>query len=126
MKHKTFVIPGRTPSKKNSRTIFVRHGRIENVPSKSYAKWHKISGYRMIEQGSLRFKAKIIFGIEIIFYFPDKRRSDLTNKAESVMDLLVDCRVIPDDSWQIVSSLTLYAMGVDKKNPRAEVNIRYA
>lgn len=49
--------------------------------------------------------------------------ADLTNKAESVMDLLVDCGIIVDDSWQVVEKLTLRIGGIDKKNPRVVVEI---
>lgn len=124
MNHKTFILLGRIPSKKNSRVTQKSTGRT--FPSKNHKEWHSLASNQLIAQGSLDIKIKVVLGIEIIFYFPDKRRSDLTNKAESIMDLLVDCRVITDDSWQVVSSLTLYAMGIDRKNPRAEVTIKYA
>lgn len=62
--------------------------------------------------------------IQIEFWMPDNRRADLTNKAESVMDLLVDLKIITDDSWQCVPSLTLQSKGIDKINPRAEIWIR--
>ena len=52
---------------------------------------------------------------------PDNRRADLTNKAESIMDLLVDCKVIVDDSWQEVPRLLLNCGGVDQKNPRVDI-----
>ena len=52
---------------------------------------------------------------------PDKRKTDLTNKAESVMDLLVDCGVIEDDSWQFVPKLYLSCLGTDKEKPGATI-----
>jgi Holliday junction resolvase RusA-like endonuclease len=39
--------------------------------------------------------------VKIQFMIRDNRRRDLTNMAESVMDLLVDYGVIADDRWQI-------------------------
>jgi len=126
MKHKTFILLGRIVPKKNSRMIFVRGGRIVNIPSKKYQEWHKLASDQLIYQGSLQIKIKVVVGIDIIFYFPDDRKKDMSNAAESIMDLLVDCKVIKDDCWQVVNSLTLYAMRIDRKNPRAEVTIRYA
>jgi Holliday junction resolvase RusA-like endonuclease len=54
---------------------------------------------------------------------PDNRRTDLSNKAESIMDLLVDNGILEDDCWQIVPILALQGMKVDKENPRAEIFI---
>lgn len=125
MLHKTFMIPGRIPSKKNSRNIFVKGGRIQNTPSSKYEKWHKMAGYRLLVQGSLQVKINVVLGIDVVFYFPDNRKKDMSNAAESIMDLLVDSRIIKDDSWQHVNSLFLYAMGIDRKNPRAEITIKY-
>lgn len=68
------------------------------------------------------FKNKISH-IDIYFWWPDNRKSDLSNKAESIMDLLVDCKIILDDSWQEVPELLLKSAGIDRKNPRAEVEI---
>lgn len=61
--------------------------------------------------------------IELIFYAKDKRLFDLSNKAESIMDLLVDAGVIEDDNYSFVPELNLKFGGQDKNNPRCEVNI---
>jgi Holliday junction resolvase RusA-like endonuclease len=41
----------------------------------------------------------------------DNRRRDLTNMAESVMDLLVDYGVIADDRWQICRMIGMVGFG---------------
>lgn len=84
-----------------------------------------MAGYRLLVQGSLQVKINVVLGIDVVFYFPDNRKKDMSNAAESIMDLLVDSRIIKDDSWQHVNSLFLYAMGIDRKNPRAEITIKY-
>lgn len=89
-------VAGRVPSKKNSR-IATRSGR--NFPSKAYSDWHRSASIAL--RGAPSFSKCGVF-IEIIF--PDKRRADVTNKAESVLDLLVDRGIIPDDSWQVIGS----------------------
>ncbi|MCK4521393.1 MAG: hypothetical protein KAU20_02380 [Nanoarchaeota archaeon] len=45
--------------------------------------------------------------IKINFFFPDLKVADLTNKADSVMDLLVDFGIIKDDSWLVCPELHL-------------------
>ena len=62
-------------------------------------------------------------GIEMMFYFPDKRRADLTNKAESIMDLLVDAGIIEDDNANVCPEVLLRFGGVDRERPRVEVSL---
>ena len=62
-------------------------------------------------------------GVQIEFYFLDKRGRDLTNMAESIMDLLVDCQILVDDKWQCTGPVHLIPCGIDKINPRAEVTL---
>lgn len=92
-----------------------------NIPSKAYALWHtdaltQLDSYRggIIDD---------VERVELFFYAPDRRSSDLTNKAESVMDLLVDKGVLEDDNWWLVSKIELNFMGVDKLDPRCEISI---
>lgn len=59
----------------------------------------------------------------IEFYLPDARKTDLTNKAESIMDLLVDNGIIEDDNCHVVPFISLYYFGIDRVNPRAEIKI---
>jgi crossover junction endodeoxyribonuclease RusA len=59
------------------------------------------------------------------WYMPDNIKADLTNKAESVMDLLVDCKVIDDDCWQVIPRIMLDCRGIDKEKPRVVVWIKY-
>jgi len=115
------VVNGRIPSKKNSRNLFVRGGRLMNIPSKDYADWHKTSSLQILE-----FKNHTIENVDFIeleFYAPDRRGADLTNKAESIMDLLVDNGILEDDNWWIVNKLTLSLKGLSKLDPRCEIFI---
>jgi Endodeoxyribonuclease RusA. len=114
-------IKGRVPSKKNSRVCFVRGGKMMNIPSKKYTEWHKdaIAQLASYDRGLLEDIVKVTLSI----WAPDKRASDLTNKAESIMDLLVDHKIIADDNWWLVSKIELIFMGVDRPNPRCEVYI---
>lgn len=61
--------------------------------------------------------------VEITLYPKTKRRQDLTNRAESVMDTLVDAVIIADDDITHINKLTLLFGGYDKENPRVEIAI---
>jgi Holliday junction resolvase RusA-like endonuclease len=61
--------------------------------------------------------------IVIQIWAGDKRASDLTNKAESIMDLLVDAGILSDDNWFVVPNVELIFAGVDPKKPRAVIKI---
>ncbi len=108
------LIQGRIPSKKNSR-ITTRTGR--SFPSKEYTAWHKNASIQLIGQEKIPTGSYLV----LKFYMPDNRKCDLTNKAESIMDCLVDNHLLEDDSWQIIPNLTLSFQGVDKNNPRCEI-----
>lgn len=112
-------ISGRTPSKKNSR-INTRSGR--SFPSTKYKEWNENALWQLKAQKPTK-------GIErceahLIFHMPDRRRADLTNKAESVFDTLVDAGILVDDSWQVVTPITLHGF-YDKENPGVEVILKY-
>lgn len=111
------VILGRIPSKKNSR-INTRSGM--SFPSSKYTAWHKDASTQLSIQKIEPFKTGQ--GVNLTFYMPDNRRTDLTNKAESVMDLLVDNGILDDDSWQITGTVGLFCQGIDKENPRVEIS----
>lgn len=64
-----------------------------------------------------------IEAIDMIFYPSTRRRADLDNKATGVLDLLVDCQIIPDDSWWVIPKFTLMLGGLDRTNPRVEITI---
>jgi hypothetical protein len=123
LKEIELCITGRVPSKKNSRNIFFRRGRMMNIPSPKYTAWHKEAS----KQIPKRVKLKLAHVDEVVieFYAPDRRATDLTNKAESIMDLLVDCDVLEDDNWYIVKKVILIFRGVDRLKPRALVHIIY-
>jgi len=102
---------GRVPSKKNSKIVNRKTGRI--FPSKSFSEWHESQYNDLIAQNIGQVQG--VRWVKIDFIFGDKRRCDLTNKAESIMDLLVDCGILEDDSWSVVPMLILcgdYSKGV--------------
>lgn len=115
-----FTILGRVPSKKNSKQIFARQGRIIAIPSAKHKEWHTDASKQILGTYKKGIKAADIF---ITLYAPDARKGDLTNKAESVMDLLVDNGVLEDDNWFVCGDVRLKFGGIDKENPRVDIKI---
>lgn len=108
------IIYGSCPSKKNSR-INTRSGR--SFPSSKYTAWHKeasaqVAGCKQIPNGST---------LTISFIAGDKRKFDLTNKAESIMDMFVDNGILEDDNYSIIPTLILKYGGYEKDKPRVEI-----
>ncbi len=91
-------------------------------PSKDFVAWHKDAVQQVTRGAGMPYER---CSVEITIYAPDRRASDLTNKAESIMDLLVDTGVVSDDNWFVCDPILLKFGGVDKTNPRAEIIIDY-
>lgn len=110
------TIYGSTPSKKNSKIMVCRGKFPILLPSSKYVTWHKdallqLTGKKKIDS----------MGLTLTFYAPDNRKFDLSNKAESIMDTLVDAGLIEDDNYSIISDLHLKFGGVDKGQARCEI-----
>lgn len=122
-----FSITGRIPSKKNSKDISIVSGgkrldgskkkRVQVRSSKGYNLWHRqaMKQLRDMRVPKARIDRGGIHLTWLKIYFPDKREADLTNKAESVMDLLVDYGLLGRDDWMTTGRLVLdpvYRKGV--------------
>lgn len=89
-------------------------------PSAAYVQWNKDASRQIVGRPAKPYpRARVT----ITIFGQTRRASDLTNKAESVMDLLVENRVLEDDDWNCVPEVHLLFGGVEPKNPRAEVFI---
>lgn len=111
-----FSLSGRIPSKKNSR-ITTKSGR--SFPSKAYSAWHKDAMAQLMFLGIGKDGIEKC-SVELHIRFPDLRRADLTNKAESVMDLLVDYGLLADDNWKVVGRVVLSG-DLDRENPGVDI-----
>lgn len=101
--------------------IFVRNGKMVNLPQKRYQEWHKYASETLKNAPRLNENIKAVL---LRIYGENRRKFDLTNKAESIMDLLVDCGILLDDNYEVVPNLTLIYGGVSKENPRCEIEIK--
>lgn len=117
----TLTLPGRVPSKKNSKRIVQVGGRPRLISSAAYLAWHE---EQMLRIRAHRPKKPIASAhVAITFFAENRRRFDLSNAAESVMDLLVDAGFLADDSWVVVPELLVRFGGVTSRHARAEVTL---
>lgn len=115
-------LPFDTPSKKNSRVTDTRTGRT--FPNKKFNDWHKkaamwvMAKYPRLE----RFGADTPVTVKMSFTYGTMRRCDSDNKVSSILDLLVDLRVIADDNWTIVRRIEV-ENSYKKDSPSCTVEI---
>lgn len=115
------TVYGNVPSKKNSKRRIFRGGKPFMIPSEAHEAWHRDAIGQLLKNSHLyvKYNGEVI---ELRFFPQGKHKGDLTNKAESVMDLLVDAGWLEDDNWFVASRINLRFGGVDKDNPRVEIN----
>lgn len=63
--------------------------------------------------------------VKAVFYMPTRRRVDLVNLQEALLDILVKYRVLDDDNSNIVRSMDGSTVKYDKDHPRTEVSITW-
>jgi hypothetical protein len=92
------------------------------ISSEAFLAWHEEQMFRIRRY---RPKKPIAHAaVAITFFAESRRRFDLSNAAESVMDLLVDADCLADDCATAVPRLLLSYGGLDRENPRAEVKLK--
>lgn len=116
------------PSKKNQKELFKdRNGKFMVAPSAQFGKWK-----RMHQKVFSDFHDQLINSgvnlpivrckIKVLFYFPDSKKRDLSNKFETIMDELVDHEIVIDDQFQVVKPVVLDGF-VCRDRPRTEIYI---
>ena len=108
--------------KKNSQQIIINKatGRPMIIQSKRYREYEKECGWFIQGKGE---KINDPVTVKCLFYMPTKRRVDLTNLLNAILDILVKYEVIADDNSNIVYSVDGSRVLYDKENPRTEVTI---
>jgi len=112
-------IPLETPSKKNSRVVDRRTGRT--FPNKRYNEWHKAASLYVRQQNAHPLDEGP-FALYLEFTHGDLVRRDSDNGVSSILDLLVDCGVLQDDNWMVVSKIVTTNL-YDKGNPGVNISI---
>lgn len=124
MENKTlkFVIPLAPVTKKNSQQIYIN--RATGKPFVSQSKQYKEYEQKAIL--CLRYNGEPIdypVNVSSIFFMKTKRKVDLVNCQEALLDILVLAKILEDDNSQIVVSMDGSRVEYDKTNPRTEVVI---
>jgi Holliday junction resolvase RusA-like endonuclease len=112
-------IPLETPSKKNSRVVDRRTGRT--FPNKRYTEWHKAASLYVRQQNAHPLDEGP-FALYLEFTHGDRVRRDSDNGVSSILDLLVDCGILPDDNWMVVQKINVSNL-YDKGNPGVNISI---
>lgn len=119
---KFFVLRGQVPAQKNGKSIVVnkRTGKPFIVSNEKVRAWKLMTAYDIPVAARVEGEVEI----SLKFWNKDARKRDLDNMMTSVLDLLKNNGVIEDDNCFIVKKLSGEFMGVDKENPRVEVEIK--
>lgn len=118
------TLKGQVPAKKNSKNLVPVRGRMIIVSNPAYKKWEK----RVIEEiVELLPEHPVLEHAEVRMDFTnvDRRRRDLSNMEESVMDALVKAKILKDDNVFVVGEKSAGFLGVDKENAGVMITIRY-
>lgn len=121
-------ITGDVPSKKNSRNLFVKNGRIINIPNKRYKDWLDDS---LMQCQSLKNAYRNAIPVEkaerviVTIYPSNKRKFDLDNRLGSIMDFLVDLGIITDDNYTVIPEIKISVGEVRKNNGGCKIIIEF-
>ena len=103
----------KVPSKKNSKQVFrLPNGKPFITSSKSHKAWHAemIDGLKQLKVDTLGDESFTECSVFIELFDSRKHRYDLSNKAETLLDALVDAGILMDDNRRVVYRLTIADM----------------
>ncbi len=113
---------GNPATKKNSARILRNHsGRPFVAPSKAFVEYEG-NCLLQIKRPLSPLSARL--NVCCIYYMATARRVDLANLIEATTDILVKAGVLEDDNSKIVAAHDGSRVLLDRKNPRAEIEIK--
>lgn len=80
--------------------------------------WELEAGWLLNGKGNITGDVEVYYGI----YYKDHRKQDLANREKLTSDILTKHGLIEDDCK--IVKMTLEKLGVDKENPRIEIEIK--
>lgn len=110
-------IYGNIPSKKNSKRAF----RWIVLPSKNYVKWHKIMSEKL-EWHKWKYNT-FPCRMNVTYVARSKMKWDADNKVTSLLDLLVDVWLLPDDNHFVVQEIEVKNAWYLKNAPICKVEL---
>lgn len=110
------IFEGIIPSKKNSKRIIRVGNKRRIISSKQYINWEN-KHMDLLAQVSADIVNPINTPCKITVQFEvaTKRKFDLSNKFESIADLLVKAQILKDDNWGILPNIQLEFLGYTGK-----------
>lgn len=124
------TIPGRPTTKKTHQNAFLTKGaapRIVVMPSKQYKAYEELCRQFCIEAWSGKGLVPINFGVSIHvrIYLDTWRIGDHVGYLQALGDILEKHGVLADDKFiHWANDGTHWLGGIDKENPRAEIEIK--
>lgn len=91
------------------------------IPSKQYREYEKACAEFIPQMPFNTFDCPV--NVCCIFYMPTRRKVDLVNLEQAILDILVKYGVILDDNSNIVASMNGSKVLYDKEHPRTEIDI---
>ena len=119
------IIKGRPVTKKNHCQIIRNRntGRPMLIQSPQYRQYEKEFIKQMDENLKGLFDAEVQLHMRALYYFPDRRgKADLVNLIQATQDILQKFGLYNNES-QIKSLDGSRIVGIDKDNPRVEIEI---
>ena len=108
-------------TKKNSARILQgRGGRRFVAPSAAFEEY-QTSCLWQIRAPTEPISARV--NVRCVYYMVARRKVDLANLIEATCDILVTAGVLSDDNSRIVAAHDGSRVEIDRKNPRAEIEI---
>ena len=95
---------GRPISKKNSRILLRRGGRVFNIPSDAFRRFqqHAVAELKKVRSTTKCGTITDKVALRLIFYQKGRMHQDIDNAVSSILDVLQEAKIIKDDD-QVVS-----------------------
>lgn len=97
--------------------------------------WRNVNGRTIMAADGRRYREEVMWklagtrgkfvtpvSVEMVAWYPDKRRRDLDNILKGPLDCITHAGIWEDDS--LIESLSIRKAGYDQHNPRLEIEIR--
>ena len=123
LREERFAIGLNPVTKKNSQKIITnpKTRRPMIIPSEKFREYEHDCAWFMPHCATISQPVNI----RALFYMNSRRRVDLVNLEEALLDVLVRYNVIKDDNADIVRSMDGSRVLYDKEHPRTEVIITF-
>jgi len=115
------IITGQPVTKKNSTVVRCLNGKPLVLQSRAYRAYEKKAVSAITAEQGKTFVGPV--KVRVLYWLKDQRRPDLTNLLQATADILEKAGVIANDR-NIMSWDGSRIMGIDRNNPRTEIEIR--